>query len=133
MITGIQTAAYVFASILFILSLGGLSSIESSKQGVLYGILGMLVAIAATVFGKDVEGHIYIIVAIVSASFIGIVLAQRVKMESMPQLVAILHSFVGLAAVLVGIGSYLDVGIKEITNTEKTIHLTEVFKIGRAH
>ena len=127
MISGIQTAAYIFASILFILSLGGLSSIESSKQGVLYGILGMLVAIAATVFGKDVEGHVYIIVAIVSASFIGIVLAQRVKMESMPQLVAILHSFVGLAAVLVGIGSYLDVGIKEITNTEKTIHLTEVF------
>jgi len=127
MISGIQTAAYVFASILFILSLGGLSSIESSKRGVLYGILGMLVAIAATVFGKDVEGHIYIIVAIVSASFIGIVLAQRVKMESMPQLVAILHSFVGLAAVLVGIGSYLDVGIKEITNLEKTIHLTEVF------
>jgi NAD(P) transhydrogenase subunit beta len=127
MISGIQTAAYVFASILFILSLGGLSSIESSKRGVLYGILGMLVAIAATVFGKEVEGHIYIIVAIVSASFIGIVLAQRVKMESMPQLVAILHSFVGLAAVLVGIGSYLDVGIKEITNLEKTIHKTEVF------
>lgn len=127
MISGIQTAAYVFASILFILSLGGLSSIESSKQGVLYGILGMIVAVAATVFGQNVEGHIYIIVAIVSASFIGIVLAQRVKMESMPQLVAILHSFVGLAAILVGIGSYLDVGIKEITDTEKTIHLTEVF------
>jgi len=127
MISGIQSAAYVFASILFILSLGGLSSIESSKKGVLYGILGMIVAIAATVFGKGVEGHIYIILAIVSASFIGIVLAQRVKMESMPQLVAILHSFVGLAAVLVGIGSYLDVGMKEIMNTEKTIHLTEVF------
>lgn len=127
MISGIQTAAYVFASILFILSLGGLSSIESSKKGVLYGILGMFVAIVATVFGKGVEGHIYIILAIVLASIIGIVLAQRVKMESMPQLVAILHSFVGLAAVLVGIGSYLDVGMKEITNTEKTIHLTEVF------
>ena len=127
MISGIQTAAYVFASILFILSLGGLSSIESSKRGVLYGILGMLVAVAATVFGKNVEGHIYIIVAIVAASSIGIMLARRVKMESMPQLVAILHSFVGLAAVLVGIGSFLDVGIKEITNTEKTIHLTEVF------
>ena len=127
MISGIQTAAYVFASILFILSLGGLSSIESSKRGVLYGILGMLVAVAATVFGKNVEGHIYIIVAIVAASSIGIMLARRVKMESMPQLVAILHSFVGLAAVLVGIGSFLDLGIKEITNTEKTIHLTEVF------
>ena len=127
MISGIQTAAYVFASILFILSLGGLSSIESSKRGVLYGILGMLVAAAATVFSKNVEGHIYIIVAIVAASSIGIMLARRVKMESMPQLVAILHSFVGLAAVLVGIGSFLDLGIKEITNTEKTIHLTEVF------
>ncbi len=127
MISGIQTAAYVFASILFILSLGGLSSIESSKRGVLYGVLGMLVAIVATIFGKDVQGHIYIIVAIVAASSIGIMLARRVKMESMPQLVAILHSFVGLAAVLVGIGSFLDVGIKEISNTEKTIHLTEVF------
>ncbi len=127
MISGIQTAAYVFASILFILSLGGLSSIESSKRGVLYGILGMLVAVVTTVFGKDVQGHIYIIVAIVAASSIGIMLARRVKMESMPQLVAVLHSFVGLAAVLVGIGSFLDVGIKEITNTEKTIHLTEVF------
>lgn len=127
MISGIQTAAYVFASILFILSLGGLSSIESSKKGVLYGILGMLVAVAATIFGKNVEGHIYIIIALASASFIGIILARRVKMESMPQLVAILHSFVGLAAVLVGIGSYLDLGIKEITNTEKTIHLIEVF------
>ena len=73
MISGIQTAAYVFASILFILSLGGLSSIASSKQGVLYGILGMLVAIVATVFGKGVEGHVYIIAAIVLASFIGII------------------------------------------------------------
>jgi len=127
MITGIQTGAYVFASILFILSLGGLSSIESSKRGVLYGILGMIVAVVATVFGKYVQGHIYIIVAIVAASSIGIMLAKRVKMESMPQLVALLHSFVGLAAVLVGIGSFLDLGIKEITNTEKTIHLTEVF------
>lgn len=127
MISGIQTAAYVFASILFILSLGGLSSIESSKRGVLYGIFGMLVAVVATVFGKDVQGQIYIVVAIVAASSIGIMLARRVKMESMPQLVAVLHSFVGLAAVLVGIGSFLDIGIKEITNTEKTIHLTEVF------
>jgi NAD(P) transhydrogenase subunit beta len=127
MSSGIQTAAYVFASILFILSLGGLSSIESSKRAVLYGILGMIVAVAATFFGENIEGHIYIILAILSASFIGIVLAQRVKMESMPQLVAILHSFVGLAAVLVGIGSYVESGIEVATATEKTIHLTEVF------
>jgi len=127
MSSGIQTAAYVFASILFILSLGGLYSIESSKRAVLYGILGMIVAVAATFFGENIEGHIYIILAILSASFIGIVLAQRVKMESMPQLVAILHSFVGLAAVLVGIGSYVESGIEVATATEKTIHLAEVF------
>ena len=127
MTTGIQTAAYVFASILFILSLGGLSSIESSKRGVLYGILGMLVAIIATVFGKEVHGHIYIMVAIVLSSIVGILLAKRIEMESMPQLVAMLHSFVGLAAVLVGIGSYLDVETKQLMNADKTIHLTEVF------
>lgn len=127
MTSGIQTAAYVFASILFILSLGGLSSIASSKRGVLYGILGMIVAIAATVFGRNVEGHIYIILAMVSASFIGIVLARRVKMESMPQLVAVLHSFVGLSAVLVGVGSYLNLGLGELTATERTIHLIEIF------
>lgn len=127
MISGIQTAAYVFASILFILSLGGLSSIESSKRGVFYGMLGMLVAVIATVCGKEIHGYIYIIVAIVTASSIGIIVARKVKMESMPQLVAILHSFVGLAAVFVGIGSFLDVEVKEITNVEKTIHLTEVF------
>ena len=127
MTTGIQTAAYVFASILFILSLGGLSSIESSKRGVLYGILGMLVAIIATVFGEKAEGHVYIVVAIASSSVVGILLAKRVKMEAMPQLVAMLHSFVGLAAVLVGIGSYLDPETKTLINAEQSIHLTEVF------
>lgn len=104
----IQIAAYLFASILFILSLGSLSSQESAKRGVFYGIIGMVIAILATVLGQDVQGHVYIIVAIAIASVIGILLARRVEMTSMPQLVAILHSFVGLAAVLVGFGSYLD-------------------------
>jgi len=124
---GIQTAAYLFASILFILSLGGLSSQESAKRGVFYGIIGMVIAILATVLGQGVEGHIYIIVAIAIAALIGTLVARKVEMTSMPQLVAILHSFVGLAAVLVGYGSYLDVHSQSITGTEHTIHLVEVF------
>jgi NAD(P) transhydrogenase subunit beta len=123
----IQTAAYLFASILFILSLGGLSSQESAKRGVFYGIIGMAIAIIATVLGRGVEGHVYIIGAIAVAAIIGTLLARRVEMTSMPQLVAILHSFVGLAAVLVGFGSYLDPRTANLPSTEHTIHLVEVF------
>ena len=123
----IQTAAYLFAGILFILSLGGLSSQESAKRGVLYGMTGMLIAILSTVLGEGVQGYTYIIVAIVIASFIGIFVARKVEMTSMPQLVAILHSFVGLAAVLVGFGSYLDPHTQTLVGTEHTIHLVEVF------
>lgn len=123
----IQTAAYLFASILFILSLGGLSSQESAKRGVFYGIIGMAIAVLATVLGKGVEGHVYIIGAIAIAAIIGTLLARKVEMTSMPQLVAILHSFVGLAAVLVGFGSYLDPATHTLSSTEHTIHLVEVF------
>jgi len=123
----IQTAAYLFASILFILSLSGLSSQETAKRGVLYGIVGMIVAIFATVLGKTVEGHVYILAAIAVASLIGILVARKVEMTAMPQLVAILHSFVGLAAVLVGVGSYLDPETQKLTGAEHTIHLVEVF------
>lgn len=123
----LQTAAYLFASILFILSLGGLSSQESAKKGVLYGIVGMAIAVLSTILGEGVEGHIYIIMAIAIASVIGIVLARKVQMTSMPQLVAILHSFVGLAAVLVGFGSYIDDHSQHLTGVEKNIHLIEIF------
>ena len=123
----IQTAAYLFASILFILSLGGLSSQESAKRGVLFGIIGMIVAIIATVLGQGVAGHVYIIAAIAVASVIGLLLARKVEMTAMPQLVAILHSFVGLAAVLVGFGSYLDPKSHELTGAAHMIHLVEVF------
>jgi NAD(P) transhydrogenase subunit beta len=125
--TQIQTAAYLFAGILFILSLGGLSSQESAKRGVYYGIIGMFIAIVSTVLGKDVNGHIYIVVAIAIASVIGIIVARKVQMTAMPQLVAILHSFVGLAAVLVGFGSYLDPHTLALPDSERTIHLVEVF------
>ncbi len=126
---GIQTAAYLFASILFILSLGGLSSQESAKRGVLFGIVGMVIAVLATVLGVDngSNGYVYIIVAIAIASVIGIMVARKVEMTSMPQLVAILHSFVGLAAVLVGFGSYIDPSTHDLPATEHTIHLVEVF------
>lgn len=123
----IQTAAYLFASILFILSLGGLSSQESAKRGVFYGIIGMIVAIIATVLGQGVAGHVYIIIAIAIASVIGLMLARKVEMTAMPQLVAILHSFVGLAAVLVGYGSYLDPKSHELLGAAHIIHLVEVF------
>ena len=117
----------MFASILFILSLGSLSSQESAKRGVFYGIIGMAIAILATVFGQGVAGQIYIVVAIAIASVIGLLLARKVEMTSMPQLVAILHSFVGLAAVLVGFGSYLDPKTHTLTGAAHTIHLVEVF------
>lgn len=123
----VQLASYLFASILFILSLGGLSSQESAKRGVLYGIAGMIIAILSTVLGEGVQGHIYIIVAIAIASVIGLLLARKVEMTSMPQLVAILHSFVGLAAVLVGFGSYLDPHTAAMIGTAHTIHLVEIF------
>ena len=123
----IQTASYLFAGILFILSLGALSSQESAKRGVLYGIIGMGIAVLSTVLGEEVQGQIYIVVAIAIASVIGLLLARKVEMTSMPQLVAILHSFVGLAAVLVGFGSYLDPNTQAMIGTAHTIHLVEVF------
>lgn len=127
MAIGIQTAAYLFASILFILSLGSLSSQESAKRGVFYGIIGMAIAILATVLGEGVAGQVYIIIAIAIASVIGLLLARKVEMTSMPQLVAILHSFVGLAAVLVGFGSYLDPHTHTLLGAARSIHLVEVF------
>ena len=79
----IQLASYLFASILFILSLGGLSSQESAKRGVLYGIVGMIIAIASTVLGEGVGGHIYIIVAIAIASVIGILVSLKSLREKL--------------------------------------------------
>ncbi|MCO5259025.1 MAG: NAD(P)(+) transhydrogenase (Re/Si-specific) subunit beta [Crocinitomicaceae bacterium] len=123
----IQTAAYLFASILFILSLGGLSSQESAKRGVMYGIVGMIIALLATVLGHEAEGHVYILVAVAIASLIGVSLARKVEMTAMPQLIAILHSFVGLAAVLVGFGSYLDPETQTLTGATHSIHVVEVY------
>ncbi len=107
---GLTSAAYIAAAVLFILSLGGLSGQESAKRAVWYGIVGMALAVAATVFGPGM-GHLFIVglmVAIGAAA--GVVVATRVGMTDMPQLVAALHSFVGLAAVFIGINADLELG-----------------------
>lgn len=119
-------AAYIVAAILFICSLAGLSKHETSRQGNLFGITGMAIALIATVLGPDAGNVGGIIVAMVIGGTIGVYLARKVEMTEMPELVAILHSFVGLAAVLVGFNSYLE--HDAITNAVmENIHLTEVF------
>lgn len=127
MSTGLQTASYIAASILFIMSLGGLANQESAKRGNLYGIIGMVLAIIATALGESTQGHAILIAAMAVGSVIGIIVAMKVEMTSMPQLVAILHSFVGLAAVLVGYGSYLNPHTQTLTGAAYSIHLTEIY------
>ncbi|MBO6849114.1 MAG: Re/Si-specific NAD(P)(+) transhydrogenase subunit beta [Marinobacter sp.] len=127
MSTGMVSVAYVVASVLFILSLGGLSHQESARRGNLYGVAGIIIAVGATLasFGSD-GGIIAIAIAILIGAGIGIPIANKVEMTQMPQLVALLHSFVGLAAVLVGFSGYIE-PLVATTGTEHTIHLVEVF------
>ena len=103
---GFVQAAYIVAALLFIMSLAGLSKHETAKAGCWYGIIGMGIALVATIFGPKSEGTFWIIIAMVIGGAIGIQRALKVEMTEMPELVAILHSFVGLAAVLVGYNSY---------------------------
>jgi NAD(P) transhydrogenase subunit beta len=108
MSAGIVSAAYVAAAVLFILSLGGLSGQESAKRAVWYGIAGMALAVGATVFGPGVGNYAVIAAMLVIGSAIGWYVAKKVAMTEMPQLVAALHSFVGLAAVLIGFNADLE-------------------------
>lgn len=123
---GITTACYIVASILFILSLGGLSDQEKARKGNLYGIMGMLIAVGATLFNASVGNYEIIITVVIIGAIIGAILAARVKMTAMPELVAILHSFVGLAAVLVGYATFLDES-HPLSGAEKTIHDVEIY------
>ncbi|CFQ45382.1 Re/Si-specific NAD(P)(+) transhydrogenase subunit beta [Yersinia aleksiciae] len=127
MSSGLVTAAYIVAAILFIFSLAGLSRHETSKQGNTFGVTGMAIALIATILGPDSGNVAWIIIAMVIGGAIGIYLAKKVEMTEMPELVAILHSFVGLAAVLVGFNSYLDHGTAVMDAVMVNIHLTEVF------
>src|SRR5262245_53634862 len=121
------TLLYLLSGGLFILSLGGLSTQQTASRGNRFGIVGMLIAIATTAFGAEVSGTGYAVLAacVALGSGIGAVLAARVEMTAMPELVAILHSFVGLAAVLVGFATYLGAG--GYTGVEATIHEIEIF------
>ncbi|MEK9628298.1 MAG: Re/Si-specific NAD(P)(+) transhydrogenase subunit beta [Nitrospinota bacterium] len=124
---GIVTASYVGATILFILALGGLSNQETARRGNLYGIIGMTLALIATIAG--VTGNLgFLIVGLVGGGAIGLVLAKRVQMTEMPELVAILHSLVGLAAVLVGYANFMDPGrLTHFHGVELTIHDVETY------
>jgi H+-translocating NAD(P) transhydrogenase subunit beta len=126
MSNNLVAVAYIAASALFILSLGGLSNQETARQGNLFGIIGMAIAFIATALSAQVNGYGVLIGAIVPGAIIGSVLAARVAMTSMPELVAILHSFVGLAAVLVGLATYLQPE-NTLTGVEATIHELEIY------
>ncbi len=124
----LATVAYLGAAILFILSLGGLSNPETSRRGNLFGMIGMALAVLATVFGPRVSpsGIAWIVGALVIGGGIGLYAARVVKMTQMPELVALMHSLVGLAACLVGFASYVDTSI-QLEGAEKAIHEVEIY------
>lgn len=126
MSAGLVQAAYIIAAIFFIMSLAGLSKQESARAGNYYGITGMAIALIATIFRPDAQGLAWVLLAMVIGGGIGIHYAKKVEMTEMPELVAILHSFVGMAAVLVGYNSYIDAPIV-LDHAEHVIHLVEVF------
>ena len=126
MSAGITTVAYIGASILFIMSLGGLSNQETARRGNIYGIIGMAIAVIATVMATQIDDYTILLGAVVVGGAIGVFAASKVEMTQMPELVAILHSFVGLAAVLVGVASYVD-PTSNFVGVEKTIHEVEIF------
>jgi len=118
---GIVTVSYIIATILFILALGGLSNQETARRGNWYGIIGMAIALLATILGVVTQHYALLIGALLIGGSIGILLARRVQMTQMPELVAILHSLVGLAAVAVGFANFMDPGV-HFTGVELTIH-----------
>ncbi len=128
MSASLATVSYLGATILFILCLGGLSNQETSRRGNLYGVIGMTIAVLATVFGPQVTaaGLPWIIGSMVVGGAIGLYLARVVQMTQMPELVAFMHSMVGLAACLVGFASYIDTSIT-LTGAEKAIHEIEIY------
>ena len=130
MSASLATVSYIGAIILFILSLGGLSHPESSRRGNLYGMIGMAIAVLATVFGPRVSmaGVPWIIGAMVVGGSVGLYAARKVQMTQMPELVAMMHSMVGLAACLVGFANYIDpIAALNLSSAEKSIHEIEIY------
>ena len=128
MTSSLATVSYIGATILFILSLGGLSNPETARRGNLFGMVGMAIAVLATVLGPRVtpDGVGWIVMALLLGGGIGLFAAKVVKMTQMPELVALMHSLVGLAACLVGFASYVDTSI-QLQGAEKAIHEVEIY------
>ncbi|HEX4883860.1 MAG TPA: Re/Si-specific NAD(P)(+) transhydrogenase subunit beta [Casimicrobiaceae bacterium] len=130
MTAGLSTVSYLAAAILFILCLGGLSNQETSRRGNLYGIVGMAIAVLATIFGPQVSagGLPFIVGAMAVGAAIGLYAARIVKMTQMPELVALMHSLVGLAAMLVGYANFIDPAVSvRLTPAERAIHEIEMY------
>jgi NAD(P) transhydrogenase subunit beta len=123
---GVVTASYIAATILFILALGGLSNQETARRGNWYGITGMAIALIATVLGVVTANYVMLLVALLIGGSIGLLLARHVQMTQMPELVAILHSLVGLAAVAVGFANFMDPAM-HFDGVELTIHDIETY------
>ncbi|HMW78906.1 MAG TPA: NAD(P)(+) transhydrogenase (Re/Si-specific) subunit beta, partial [Accumulibacter sp.] len=126
----LATVSYLGATILFILCLGGLSNQETARRGNLYGVIGMTIAVLATVLGPHVgsAGYAWLIGAMVVGASIGLYAARTVQMTQMPELVALMHSMVGLAAMLVGFANYIDpVASAHMSGAEKAIHEVEIY------
>jgi len=130
MSASLSTVSYIGATILFILSLGGLSNQQTALRGNLYGMIGMTIAVLATVFGPQVTaaGLPWIIAAMLVGAAIGLYAARTVQMTQMPELVALMHSMVGLAAMLVGIATFIDpTAAAGFTGAAKSIHEMEIY------
>ncbi|MBN3846761.1 MULTISPECIES: Re/Si-specific NAD(P)(+) transhydrogenase subunit beta [Burkholderiaceae] len=128
MTSNLTSVSYIGAAILFILSLGGLANPETARRGNLLGMIGMVIAVLATVLGPRVsaEGTPYVVAALVVGGTVGLFAAKKVQMTQMPELVALMHSLVGLAACLVGFASYIDTSVQFI-GAEKAIHEVEIY------
>jgi NAD(P) transhydrogenase subunit beta len=123
-----MVVSYIIATILFILALGGLSNQETARRGNWYGIVGMAIALVATIWGIVTQAYVELIVALVIGGSIGLIAARRVQMTQMPELVAILHSLVGLAAVAVGFANFMDPGrLGHYSGVDLTIHDIETY------
>jgi H+-translocating NAD(P) transhydrogenase subunit beta len=138
MSVSLVTASYLGATILFILSLGGLSNPETAKRGNWYGVIGMAIAVLATIFGYRSlmsgdqpivtgNGYAFIVGAMVVGGAVGLWAARTVKMTQMPELVAIMHSLVGFAACTIGFASYIDTSTVFPTHAEHVVHVLEIY------
>ena len=129
MTASLATVSYIGATILFILSLGGLANPETARRGNLFGIIGMAIAVLATLLGPRVApaGYAWIVGALVVGGSVGLFAAKKVQMTQMPELVALMHSLVGLAACLVGFASYIDTSTVFPSEAEMSVHEMEIY------